>query len=243
VSTLEIHEAGPATVPVASIRRDEALICRARGVDVRIVGEYSEAMKAGATFPPIVVFRDAKGVHWLADGFHRTGAAELAELAEIPAEVRKGGRRDALLYAASANAAHGLRRTGADKRRSVELVLGAYPKKSDRWIADACGVSHPFVAKVRAQLVTVTSSDDDAREGADGKTRKARVFDVDRELARVEKALMVLSERWPARDGEGRARLAATLTAWGARFAPVDRPRRTAKTNGTTTAAVEAATG
>lgn len=48
--------------------------------------------------------------------------------------------------------------------------------KSDRWIANRCGVSHPFVQKARGELVTLTSSESkpssDSRLGQDGKTRK-----------------------------------------------------------------------
>jgi hypothetical protein len=43
-------------------------------------------------------------------------------------------------------------------------------RKSDRWIAEKCGVSHPLVIKLRSELVTVTSSA--PRIGQDGKTRK-----------------------------------------------------------------------
>jgi hypothetical protein len=71
--TFTITQAEPTTIAVESIKRDDALICRARGVNAAAVREYSEAMAAGATFPPVVVFCDAKGVHWLADGFHRCG--------------------------------------------------------------------------------------------------------------------------------------------------------------------------
>ncbi|MGT2479599.1 hypothetical protein ACU4GR_13540 [Methylobacterium oryzae CBMB20] len=49
---------------------------------------------------------------------HRRHAAGLhAGLGELPCEVRQGGLRDAILHSAGANAAHGLRRTNADKRR------------------------------------------------------------------------------------------------------------------------------
>lgn len=145
--------AGPATVALAALNRDPELACRAAGVSKTTAVEYAEAMKAGALFPPVVVFVDSKGVHWLADGFHRCAAAELAGLAEVAADVREGSRKDALLHAASANASHGLRRTNADKRRAVLLVLSAYPKWSDRKIAEACGVDNKTVGAARRSLV------------------------------------------------------------------------------------------
>lgn len=57
-------------------------------------------------------------------GWHRVAGAEQAGLTEIEADVQPGTKRDALLYSAGANATHGLRRSNADKRRSVRLLLG-----------------------------------------------------------------------------------------------------------------------
>jgi hypothetical protein len=51
-------------------------------------------------------------------------------LAEIAADVRAGGRRDAILYAVGANAAHGLKRTNRGKRNAV-MVLLKDPEWSD----------------------------------------------------------------------------------------------------------------
>ena len=133
---------------ISDIQREEALICRAKGINRRTVAEYAAAMTAGQPFPPVVVFRNAKGA-WLADGFHRTGAAELNGQTTIEAVVHEGGRKEALLHAAGANAAHGLRRTNADKRRAVLLVLEAFPKLSDRQIAERCGVDNKTVAAAK----------------------------------------------------------------------------------------------
>jgi hypothetical protein len=213
--TLDLQAAEPATVALKMLRCDEALICRARGVNAQTVAEYAEAMKAGAVFPPVVVFRDPKDVHWLADGFHRCGAAELAGLTEIAADVREGGRREALLHAASANAAHGLRRTNADKRRAVELVLTSFPKWSDRKIGEACGVDHKSVAAVRKASGEIPQ----LREGADGKARSAsfRDFNPERELARLEKTIGGVVGRWPGADADGRTALRSVLLRWSER--------------------------
>jgi hypothetical protein len=151
-AALEIATADPATIPIADLKRDLELSCRAAGVNNKTAREYAEAMRIGTVFPPVVVFTDSKGVHWLADGFHRTEAAELAGLTEIAAERRLGSRKDALIFAASANISHGLRRTTADKRRAIELVLVACPKWSDRRIGEACGVDNKTVAAARARL-------------------------------------------------------------------------------------------
>jgi len=57
------------------------------------------------------------------DGHHRAKAALATGLTEIDAEVMPGTRRDALLYALSANRVHGLKRSNADKRHAVLLIL------------------------------------------------------------------------------------------------------------------------
>lgn len=133
--------------------------CQPRlGIDLALVNDYAQEMVTGATFPPVTVFRDEAG-YYLADGFHRLDAARTVGRDTIEAEVYDGGKRAAMLYAAGANATHGLRRTNADKRRAVEVLLHdeEWSQWSDREIARRCGVSHPFVSQIRASLVTVTS--------------------------------------------------------------------------------------
>jgi hypothetical protein len=164
-----------ATVKIADLQREPELQCRAKGTQRRTVAEYAEAMKAGAVFPAIVVFKDGKGALWLADGFHRVAAAELAGVAELPADVREGDRKAALLHAASANSDHGLRRTLADKRAAVQRLLAAYPKWSDRKIAEAAKVDHKTVGAARKLLAPTepaggefpTPTDGDAQPLAD----------------------------------------------------------------------------
>lgn len=115
--------------------------------------DYAEAMLAGATFPPVVVFQDG-AAYWLADGFHRFFAVQEAGLHEIDADVRQGTRRDAILYSLKANGTHGIRRSNADKRKAVETLLldDEWSKWSDRKVADACGVGAPLVADVRRAI-------------------------------------------------------------------------------------------
>jgi ParB-like chromosome segregation protein Spo0J len=155
------------TLPIADIRREPELQCRARGTNARTVREYADAAKAGATFPPVVVFKDSKGVHWLADGFHRVAAAELAGVAEIAVDVRDGDRKAALLHAASANSDHGLRRTLADKRAAVKRLLEAYPKWSDRKIAEAAKVDHKTVGAARKAAAVVEGGEFPTPPGTD----------------------------------------------------------------------------
>jgi len=117
------------------------------------VNEYRLDMLEGAIFPPVVVFYDGVN-YWLADGFHRTRAATQIGKKEIEATVHKGGKREAILYGLTANSAHGLRRSNADKRRAVMRLLEdkEWSKWSDREIARRCRVSHPFVIEIRNSL-------------------------------------------------------------------------------------------
>jgi hypothetical protein len=168
-------------------------------------GEYAEAMRAGAVFPPVVVFVDPKGAHWLADGFHRCAGAELAGLAEVAADVRQGSRKDALLYAASANASHGLRRTNADKRRAVLLVLGNFPKWSDRKVGEACGVDHKTVSAARASLAPEPDGGEIPQSADASELQASNVL-----VSRLGKVLDRVIQEWPA---ERRAELLARVEA------------------------------
>lgn len=140
------------------IRSDGGTQMRA-ALDDGTVAEYVELMGTGLNevgpFPPIIVFYDGKD-HWLADGFHRVAAARIKAdrlkiIMSLPADVRAGTRRDAILYAAGANAAHGLRRTNADKERAVDVLLRdeQWRQWSDGIIADRCAVSDRYVSKRR----------------------------------------------------------------------------------------------
>jgi hypothetical protein len=131
---------------------DETVQARA-SLDSGVVSEYAEALENGALFPPVIVFHDGER-HRLADGFHRVAAAHKAGRQEIECDVRPGTRRDAALFAAGANVAHGLRRTNADKRHAVSILLrdDEWSRWSDREIARRCGVSNTLVGQVRREL-------------------------------------------------------------------------------------------
>lgn len=140
-------------------------------IDGDVVNEYRDCMKDGVKFPPVVVFFDGS-TYWLADGYHRWHAASEAGIETLQCDVRQGSRRDAILYACGANTCNGLRRTNEDKHRAVKTLLAdaEWCQWSDHAIADRCGVSQPFVGKLREQLITVISSP--TRKGKDGKSRK-----------------------------------------------------------------------
>lgn len=119
--------------------------------DAATVNAYAEAYQAGADLPPVVVFRESDDTYHLADGHHRVAAAKKADLTEIHAIVKIGDRRAAILYAAHANAQHGLPLNNADKRKIVTTLLGdaEWCLWSDREIAERCQVSPTLVGKLR----------------------------------------------------------------------------------------------
>lgn len=122
-------------------------------INQSIVSEYSEALKTGTVFPPVIVFEDGASI-WLADGFHRYHAHLHAGLSEIDCDVRIGTQRQAILFSLSANASHGLRRTNEDKRKAVMTLLNdpEWSSWSDREISRQCGVGAPFVGDLRKSI-------------------------------------------------------------------------------------------
>ena len=114
------------------------------------VAEYAQAFTDGAEFPPVVVFFDGAS-YWLADGFHRYFGARDAGESAIAVQVINGTQRDAVLYSLKANAAHGLKRTNADKRKAVETLLkdAEWSKWSNREMARAADVSESLVRHLR----------------------------------------------------------------------------------------------
>lgn len=155
------------TIHIESVRIDGDTQSRV-AIDQDHIEDIRAAIRAKMDLPPLVVYFDGKD-HWLVDGFHRYHAFRAEGATSAPVEFRKGTKRDAKLHAAGANAGHGLKRTNADKRRAVRMLLddADWQKWSNRRIAEHCGVSDPFVAELRSQLRTVSS----CRIGRDGKVR------------------------------------------------------------------------
>jgi hypothetical protein len=138
------------------IKQDSALQPRAK-MDIKIIDEYTEAMKGGASFPALVVYK-VDDSYYLVDGYHRFMAAQGAKLANVLCEIRPGTMRDAVLFSAGVNATHGLRRTNEDKRRAVAVLLRdkEWGVWSDTKIATACNVSVDLVATVRKSILGET---------------------------------------------------------------------------------------
>ena len=146
---------------IDQIRIDGGTQSRA-AINAATVDDYAESMADPNTvFPPVTVYFDGKD-YWLADGFHRLAAWAKIGRTDIPAEIRQGDRRRAILHSVAANAAHGLRRTNEDKRRAVLTLLEdpEWSQWSNREIARRCAVSDHLVADVRASLTAFSRSDD-----------------------------------------------------------------------------------
>lgn len=143
----------PADEPrYTTMRLDQLTIDKAAHTRVSLdqsrIDDYAEAMEEGIIFPAVVVFHDGK-VYRVGD-FHRVAAAIKAGLESIPVEIRKGGLRDATIYNAGSDKAHGLNKSNADKRKAVEYLLAddEWSSCSGRTIARHVGCSAPFVEKV-----------------------------------------------------------------------------------------------
>jgi hypothetical protein len=128
------------------------------GTESTLIDEYAEAMRKGDEFPPLTVFHDGT-TYWLADGFHRHPAALRTGRDNFPCEVKPGELRDAILFAAGANAYHGRQRSNEDKRTAVLKLLNddEWFDWGDREIARRCNVSHQLVANLRRAAGRATS--------------------------------------------------------------------------------------
>lgn len=134
---------------LTEITIDPSLQMRVK-MDETVIHDYAQAMLRGDKFPAIVVFTDGKN-NYLGDGNNRYFAAKQAGIPEIDADIREGGYDAAFEYSLTANDKNGQRYSSADKRKAVmkALAYAKYEGLSNREIADKCGVSHPFVAKIK----------------------------------------------------------------------------------------------
>lgn len=163
----------PTEIRIDLIRAERDLQAR-EALSADTIHDYVDALVDGVELPPVVVVVDEAGVYWLVDGWHRLEAHRRTQRKTIRCDVRQGDRRAAVLAAAGANLTHGLRRTPADKRRAVGLLLAdpEWAEWSDRAIAEHCGVSHRFVSlQRRAATGNVASG---PRTNADSLTRIGR---------------------------------------------------------------------
>lgn len=159
---------------IETIIIDKRYQSRVKGLDDAHVTDLMEAYERpdSEIDPPRVWIIPAVGTV-LTRGFHRVEALSRLGRKRIECEVRNGSVADALTDAAAGNAGHGLKRTNADKRRSVEMVVEAHPDWSNRRVADESGVSHAFVNEIR-DVETASTSKPETRTDKKGNQRPSK---------------------------------------------------------------------
>ena len=115
--------------------------------------------------PPIIVEQRTMTV---IDGLHRTEAARRAGHREIAAVIFAGSEIEALALAIKANVGHGKPLTREERRAAAGTLLTEAPQRSDRWVAEVCGLSHTTVARIREGA---NDKGPFVRTGRDGRSR------------------------------------------------------------------------
>jgi len=115
--------------------------------------------------PPIIV--DQKTMQVL-DGIHRLEASRRAGRGEVQVVFFSGSETDALVVAVQANIKHGKPLSRSERQAAAALLLKRCPDRSDRWVADVCGLSHSTVGRVRQASDALEL---DVRTGRDGRRR------------------------------------------------------------------------
>jgi len=145
-------------VPISEIETHDVSTQPRAQMEDAVILRYSEVWQnaeAGA-YPfrePVVLFCDG-GRYWIGDGWYRVLSGIRTGQQFISADVRNGGKEDALLYATSCNHQHGQPSTLRDRLRAVRMTLTLKPEWGDGQIASHCHVAKDTVAKIREKLVS-----------------------------------------------------------------------------------------
>lgn len=115
--------------------------------------------------PPIIVDKRTMTV---LDGLHRLEAFRRAGRTELEAFFFIGDEADALAVAVQANIKHGKPLSGPERQAAAAALLRRSPERSDRWVAEVCGLSHSTVARIRRAAEVLDTS---FRSGRDGRRR------------------------------------------------------------------------
>lgn len=137
------------------------------GVDGDHVRALAEVLDQ---LPPIVVDERTNRV---IDGVHRLYAFRRVGRAQIRVRLFSGSELDAVAVAIHANVSHGKPLTSGERRAAAADLLRRCPDRSDRWIAEVCGLSHSTVACVREECHTGEVLN---RLGKDGRRRRMGSF-------------------------------------------------------------------
>lgn len=171
---------------LSQIRTDGGTQSRVE-IDSDTVNRYADDLKEGAVFPAVIVFYD--GTHyWLASGFHRHEAHDMAGRKTIEADVRQGTVRDAKLFSVGCNYQHGLQRTHKDKRKACRMLLEdeEWWEKTNVWIADKCHVSDYLVKQIREEMEEEWEEEERKQKEKEEKEAAAQAANSSTQGARVE---------------------------------------------------------
>ncbi|MGW4273555.1 ParB/RepB/Spo0J family partition protein [Streptomyces seoulensis] len=149
---------------------------RLNGVDENHVRRLADIY---STLPPILVHRRSMRV---VDGMHRVAAAAANGLTSVEVQYFDGADDEAFLRSVTANIAHGLPLSVADRKAAAERILRARPDLSDRAVAACTGLDAKTVAPIRPRS-TADSPRSNIRTGADG-----RAHPLDRTAERIRAA-------------------------------------------------------
>jgi len=129
------------------------------------VQEYTDVLEDGGEFPPVDLFFNGESA-FIGDGWQRVYAHQKSGREEIEATMRKGGLREAVLFAAGANATHGLKRSNADKRRALQIILDdpEWSTWSERAISAHCGVSRRLLTTLRNEQLEEEAVEEEEAE-------------------------------------------------------------------------------
>jgi ParB-like nuclease domain len=134
--------------------------------DTRVDEEHVVALaEVLDRLPPVVVDRQTMKV---IDGVHRVEASRRMGRTEIKALLFSGSETDALVVAVQANIRHGKPLTRSERQAAAGMLLRRCPDRSDRWVAEVCGLSHSTVSRIRRATEALGPG---VRTGRDGRRR------------------------------------------------------------------------
>jgi ParB-like chromosome segregation protein Spo0J len=128
-------------------------------------GHVAALMEVVDHLPPVIVDDRTMTV---IDGVHRVEAFRRAGRSHINALMFNGEGPEAMALAIEANVKHGKPLSRGERRAAASNLLYAFPERSDRWVAEVCGLSHTTVALVRRGL---SLTEGRVRTGRDGRRR------------------------------------------------------------------------
>ena len=133
----------PQTIDMSLINIDPEIYPRAQ-IDPEVVATYSENMKAGTRFNPLVVQKDT---HTLIDGVHRYHALKRLERKKAQAEILDIPDSELRAEAIRRNVKHGKRLTRKERDRSI-VALRFRDGKKEKEIAEIVGLTVGRISQI-----------------------------------------------------------------------------------------------